>query len=489
MTDRVVVGKVTLEVPETFVLKPDADAPDADLTKVWEAPGDGVLVLQAVGVLPPGGPALEERVRAAALGFGKRLGVTQVGPARRLCVGTVPALGVPFKGGLGAALAVSDEVVLLFGAWGSPTALAAVDAATRTLRPALDVLAVRPPNTAPAVSTVVGATTQAPSDWASSAKATAPNRARWDAPQVVLGARAWVPVSFPALLEAQPSSPLFLRAALRRWSTAAREALGRQLEKDARVVVTGEADFVFPDGTPGASTILDEVAGGRVVGRLVAHARATPKGALLMATSTGPDADGWKAAPAGTPPERLWERLDDVGQALLAVALHASPTEWPAIDEAAAARLAAKGTWSYSTRWSHVSGSFPSAFTASGSSHETWTFRADGTCTLESDDFMGFSAQHESAAPGHAGQLGGVSTGLLDEPAGRRERRWEVRAGAPALLVLHAPDGLVSAHALEFERAGTYGKQSFTGLAIDGRVEGSYSSGSGPSGRYEVYEP
>ena len=496
---RTTLGTVSLMIPTEWALEP-GDGPDL---RRWVVPSAaagspaGMVVVQTIGALPQGGPSIEVRLRAAAKALGAGAGVEVTAEARRVVLGTVPALLILTKGVLAAALLMAGKVTLFVAAWASEQGFKAIDAATTTLRPALPVVTPPPLGQAASVS-IVGADLPFLRAWSPDGPSCAPNRGAWWVPQRLIGVSE--PVKYGAVLEAQPQCPLSPRLALLRFARAAVEVLGRAWTKESKVEVTGQSDFAFPDGTLGATAIIDEKDGGALVTRCMAHARATPRGTFFIATATGPWSKGWQEAPKGTAPERIWERVDDVADSLLAILAEARPRPLPAVAAAAATRLLAKGRWSQLTEWSH-SGSAPSllgfgTFSAfsSGHTHATWTFRADGTCDVETDERSSVSCYDSYVAPSRGDyQTDWALSGLTVEPDARRARRFDVREpaapGGPHLLVLSDPAGIATFHTLEFEATGTYGKHETRGTAIDGQIEGNYKASSGSLGDFKVWSP
>lgn len=490
---RTTLGTVSLAIPHGW-------AQEADRWLIPSATAGapaGMVVAQAIGELPTGGPTIDVRLRAAASALGAAAGVEVTGEPRRVVLGTVPGLMLLAKGVLAAALLVAGKVTLVVAAWASEEAFKAIDAAMSSLRPALPVLT--PPPLGPAASvSIVGADVPFLRAWSPDGPSCAPNRGAWWVPERLVGVAE--PVKYGAVLEAQPQCPLSPRLALLRFARAAVEVLGRAWTRESKVEVTGQSDFAFPDGTLGATVIIDEKDGGALVTRCMAHARATPKGTFFVATATGPWSAGWQQAPKGTAPERIWERLDDVADSLLTIVAEARPRALPAVAAAATARLLAKGRWSRVTEWSDSSsvpsiqgfGTF-SAF-SSGRTRAVWTFRPDGTCDVETDERSSVSCYDSYVAPTRGDlQTDWALSGLSAEPETRRARRCSIHEpvapGGPHLIVLTDPAGVATFHTLELEAKGRYGKTETTGVAIDGEIEGTYKASSGSLGDFKVWTP
>lgn len=496
---RTTLGTISILIPPGWAQQPDDGAEARRWLVAGATPGSpaGLVVVQTVGALPAGGPTIDARLRAAAQALGAAAGVEVAGEARRVVLGTVPALMILGRGVLAAALLVAGKVTLLVAAWANEQGFKAIDAAMSSLRPALPVVTPPPLGAAGGVS-IVGADVPFLRAWSPDGPSCAPNRGAWWVPQRLVGVSE--PVKYGAVLEAQPRCPLSPRLALLRFARAAAEVLGRKWTRASKVEVTGQSDFAFPDGTLGATVIIDEKDGGALVTRCMAHARATPRGTFFVATATGPWSAGWQQAPAGTAPERIWERVDDVADALLTILAEARPRPLPEVAAAATARLLERGRWTRRTEWSHSS-STPSlqgfgSFSAYSSGHTlaTWTFRPDGTCDIETDETSSVSCYDSYVAPASGDyRTDWALSGLTDEPETRRTRRFEVREpaapGGPHLIVVTDPAGVATFHTLELEAAGRYGDRETKGVAIDGEIEGTYKASSGSLGDFKVWTP
>jgi hypothetical protein len=127
----------------------------------------------------------------------------------------------------------------------------------------------------------------------------------------------------------------------------------------------------------------------------------------------------------------------------------------------------------------------PSTVWAVKNHRNEWTFFEDGTCVFESNRWFGaMSNSHDD--PGNPARTTGSAGGTREGRVGQDRSRFEVRgkAGGPLYLVTSPKDGNGSFHLLQPEIETTFGPFQPKGLAIDGLVEGTYTSGSG----YQVYE-
>ena len=104
-----------------------------------------------------------------------------------------------------------------------------------------------------------------------------------------------------------------------------------------------------------------------------------------------------------------------------------------------------------------------------------WTFASDGTCSYEHE---GFSA-YLDMTPDAYGTPRNNSGGQSEDAASRGAPRFSVVSqGEACYLVVRAPRAFGRLHRLEFDKVGSFGaSKDFRGLAIDGRIEGSYYSG------------
>lgn len=128
-------------------------------------------------------------------------------------------------------------------------------------------------------------------------------------------------------------------------------------------------------------------------------------------------------------------------------------------------RLVTKKRYTY--RSTHLSTGWGSS--SSSSDSELWTFFADGRCKIESSYFGNYLPT--------PGLSSGRSTTILADDKKRGTRFKVVELDKKMFLWVTRADGRYSIHSLEFNKKGSYGSsKNFVGLAIDGQIEGIYSS-------------
>jgi hypothetical protein len=108
-----------------------------------------------------------------------------------------------------------------------------------------------------------------------------------------------------------------------------------------------------------------------------------------------------------------------------------------------------------------------------------WTFFPDRSCTVERNSFLGSSSLAADPSTG-VPTIGGMSTLTYEkgkEPSGKGHYmafQWQ----NGLYLLVTPPSGLNSIHSLELQAKGSFGdSKDFVGVAIDGRIEGKYSTG------------
>jgi hypothetical protein len=114
-----------------------------------------------------------------------------------------------------------------------------------------------------------------------------------------------------------------------------------------------------------------------------------------------------------------------------------------------------------------------------------WTFSADDTCELAIENYAGVNGQWID--PTSPLDVKGVFSGSEGSDLRARSSRFEVRGrGEKDLwIVVYHKSGASSFHRFEPDAQGEFGKFKPRGIAIDGKIEGSYSRGKG----YAIYEP
>ena len=108
-----------------------------------------------------------------------------------------------------------------------------------------------------------------------------------------------------------------------------------------------------------------------------------------------------------------------------------------------------------------------------------WNFFPDRSCTVERNSFLGSSSLASDPSTG-VPTIGGTSTLTYEKGQGPRGKElfmsFEWKGGL--YLLVTPKTGLNSIHSLELEAKGSFGdSKDFVGVAIDGRIEGEYSTG------------
>lgn len=272
----------------------------------------------------------------------------------------------------------------------------------------------------------------------------------------------------PILLDLQPFVPDDTGAALSTWLDDSR--LGVQRREGTSRARTAQADR--------------RLARGLQLSRLVVEDRG-PQGWLARRAGLVALGSGWSlfvgAAVGDSDP--FWKRLkapqrEALGRALGEQVLPrltelAASVGWGAAPKARpdlVQRLQKKARYRYRTE-------FLSSGEFSFSSTRTilWTFASDGTCTYEQ---KGFSAFLDTTPDAYGTPRNSSGTLSKDAESLGKPRFEVVSLGEECYLVVRAPRSFGRLHRLEFDKVGDYGaSKGFVGLAIDGRIEGSYYSG------------
>lgn len=113
--------------------------------------------------------------------------------------------------------------------------------------------------------------------------------------------------------------------------------------------------------------------------------------------------------------------------------------------------------------------------------HVYWNFFPDRSCTIERNSFLGSSSLAADPSTG-VPTIGGTSTLTYQKGQGPKGKSlfMSFEWGGGLYLLLTPKSGLNSIHTLELAAKGSFGdSKDFVGMAIDGRIEGEYSTGNG----------
>jgi len=108
-----------------------------------------------------------------------------------------------------------------------------------------------------------------------------------------------------------------------------------------------------------------------------------------------------------------------------------------------------------------------------------WNFHSDRSCTIERNSFLGSSSLASDPSTG-VPTIGGTSTLTYQKGQGPQGKElfmsFEWNQGL--YLLVTPKTGLNTIHSLELQAKGSFGdSKDFVGVAIDGRIEGEYSTG------------
>lgn len=128
-------------------------------------------------------------------------------------------------------------------------------------------------------------------------------------------------------------------------------------------------------------------------------------------------------------------------------------------------------------RWelNHTSG----ATTTYVEKHVYWSFFPDRSCNVDRNFFLGSSSLAQDPSTGIP-TIGGMSTLTYEKGKGPQGRSlfMSFEWNKSAYLLVTPTSGLSSIHSLEPKAKGSFGdSKDFVGVAIDGRIEGEYSTG------------